>query len=135
MRFNQFIGGEWDASNDISMIINQSNTADIIGEFAGGSVEEVDIAVAAARAAQPAWAVANDTGFGFSSGICATSLAPAIHFRKHSKAGMIMVNLPIAGVDHHVPFGGRKGSSYRPREQGSYACEFYTSVKTSYISS
>ena len=68
MRFNQFIGGEWATSNDISANTNQSNTADIIGEFARGSVEEVDIAVAAARAAQPVWAVANDTEFGLSSG-------------------------------------------------------------------
>jgi alpha-ketoglutaric semialdehyde dehydrogenase len=43
-----------------------------------------------------------------------------------------MVNLPTAGVDYHVPFGGRKGSSYGPREQGRYAVEFYTTVKTAY---
>ncbi len=47
-------------------------------------------------------------------------------------AGMVMVNLPTAGVDYHVPFGGRKGSSYGPREQGRYAQEFYTTVKTAY---
>jgi acyl-CoA reductase-like NAD-dependent aldehyde dehydrogenase len=45
---------------------------------------------------------------------------------------MVMVNLPTAGVDYHVPFGGRKGSSYGAREQGSYAREFYTTVKTAY---
>ena len=45
---------------------------------------------------------------------------------------MVMVNLPTAGVDYHVPFGGRKGSSYGPREQGRYAQEFYTTVKTAY---
>ena len=45
---------------------------------------------------------------------------------------MVMVNLPTAGVDYHVPFGGRKGSSYGPREQGRYAVEFYTTVKTAY---
>ena len=80
-----------------------------------------------------ALAVANDTEFGLSSGICTTSLKLASHFRRHAKAGMVMVNLPTAGVDYHVPFGGRKGSSYGPREQGSYAREFYTTVKTSYI--
>ena len=42
---------------------------------------------------------------------------------------MVMVNLPTAGVDYHVPFGGRKGSSYGPREQGRYAREFYTVVR------
>ena len=76
--------------------------------------------------------VANDTPFGLSAGICTTSLKHATHFRRNSQAGMVMVNLPTAGVDYHVPFGGRKGSSYGPREQGRYAAEFYTIVKTTY---
>lgn len=76
--------------------------------------------------------VANDTPFGLSSGICTTSLKYASHFKRHAEAGMVMVNLPTAGVDYHVPFGGRKGSSYGPREQGQYAAEFFTTVKTSY---
>ena len=80
-----------------------------------------------------ALATANDTEFGLSSGICTTSLKHASHYRRHAQSGMVMVNLPTAGVDYHVPFGGRKGSSYGPREQGSYAREFYTAVKTSYI--
>jgi len=82
---------------------------------------------------EEALAVANDTQFGLSSGICTTSLKYADHFKRHAQAGMVMVNLPTAGVDYHVPFGGRKGSSYGTREQGSYAVEFYTTVKTSYI--
>jgi aldehyde dehydrogenase (NAD+) len=81
---------------------------------------------------EEALAVANDTPFGLSSGICTTSLKYASDFRRNSEAGMVMVNLPTAGVDYHVPFGGRKGSSYGPREQGRYAAEFYTSVKTAY---
>jgi aldehyde dehydrogenase (NAD+) len=79
-----------------------------------------------------ALALANDTEFGLSAGICTTSLKHATHFKRNSEAGMVMVNLPTAGVDYHVPFGGRKGSSYGPREQGSYAREFYTTVKTAY---
>ncbi|WP_163576824.1 aldehyde dehydrogenase family protein [Halomonas faecis] len=79
-----------------------------------------------------ALALANDTVYGLSSGICTQSLARATHFKRHSSAGMVMVNLPTAGVDYHVPFGGRKGSSHGPREQGSYAREFFTNVKTSY---
>ncbi len=77
--------------------------------------------------------LANDTDFGLSSGICTTSLKYANHFQRNSEAGMVMINLPTAGVDYHVPFGGRKGSSYGPREQGRYAAEFYTTVKTAYI--
>jgi aldehyde dehydrogenase (NAD+) len=79
-----------------------------------------------------ALAAANDTEFGLSAGICTTSLKYATHFKRNVEAGMVMVNLPTAGVDYHVPFGGRKGSSYGPREQGRYAVEFYTTVKTSY---
>ena len=75
---------------------------------------------------------ANDTTFGLSGGICTTSLKYASDYRKNSQSGMVMVNLPTAGVDYHVPFGGRKGSSYGSREQGRYAAEFYTTVKTSY---
>jgi len=76
--------------------------------------------------------VANDTDFGLSSGICTTSLKYASHFKRYSKAGMVMVNLPTAGVDYHVPFGGRRASSFGPREQGQAAVEFYTTVKTAY---
>ena len=76
--------------------------------------------------------VANDTPFGLSSGICTTSLKYASHFKRNAEAGMVMVNLPTAGVDYHVPFGGSKGSSYGPREQGKYAAEFFTTVKTAY---
>ncbi|MEP6943627.1 MAG: aldehyde dehydrogenase family protein [Betaproteobacteria bacterium] len=79
-----------------------------------------------------ALATANDTDFGLSAGIVTTSLKHASHFKRASQAGMVMVNLPTAGVDFHVPFGGRKGSSYGPREQGSYAKEFFTVVKTAY---
>lgn len=76
--------------------------------------------------------VANDTEFGLSAGICTTSLKYASDFKRKSQAGMVMVNLPTAGVDYHVPFGGRKASSFGPREQGSYAKEFFTIVKTAY---
>jgi alpha-ketoglutaric semialdehyde dehydrogenase len=79
-----------------------------------------------------ALAVANDTPFGLSSGIYTSSLKYAVDFRKKSQAGMVMVNLPTAGVDYHVPFGGRKGSSMGAREQGRFAAEFYTAVKTTY---
>ncbi|MFK0162274.1 aldehyde dehydrogenase family protein [Rhizobium sp. NPDC090279] len=81
---------------------------------------------------EEALAVANDTPFGLSSGIATTSLKHATHFKRNAEAGMVMVNLPTAGVDFHVPFGGRKGSSFGPREQGKYAAEFFTTVKTAY---
>lgn len=79
-----------------------------------------------------ALAIANDSDFGLSAGICTSSLKHARTFRHRAKAGMVMVNLPTAGVDFHVPFGGTKGSSYGSREQGRHAVEFYTTVKTAY---
>jgi aldehyde dehydrogenase (NAD+) len=81
---------------------------------------------------EEALATANDTEFGLSAGIVTTSLKYASHFKRNAEAGMVMVNVPTAGVDFHVPFGGRKGSSYGPREQGKYAAEFFTIVKTAY---
>ena len=82
---------------------------------------------------EQALALANDTPFGLCAGICTSSLQRAMHFKRHAKVGMTMVNLPTAGVDYHVPFGGRKASSYGPREQGRHAAEFYTTVKTGYV--
>ena len=82
-----------------------------------------------------ALAIANDTPFGLSAGLCTTSLKHATHFKRHIQSGMAMVNVPTAGVDYHVPFGGTKGSSYGPREQSRYAAEFYTTIKTAYTSS
>jgi alpha-ketoglutaric semialdehyde dehydrogenase len=90
------------------------------------------VSVLRARDYDHALVLANDTPFGLASGIATTSLKHATHYKRHAQAGMVMVNLPTAGVDFHVPFGGRKGSSYGPREQGRYAAEFYTTVKTAY---
>lgn len=81
-----------------------------------------------------ALAIVNDTRFGLTSGIVTRDLARATHFRRHARTGVVTVNLPTAGTDYHVPFGGRGDSSYGPREQGKAAAEFYTIVKTAYIS-
>lgn len=88
-----------------------------------------------ARDYEEALEIANASEFGLSAGIATSSLKFATHFKRHSQAGMVMVNSPTAGVDYHVPFGGRKASSYGPREQGSYAREFFTVVKTAYTAS
>lgn len=82
---------------------------------------------------EEALSVCNDVEVGLCAGICTQSLKHAAHFKRHADVGMVMVNLPTAGVDYHVPFGGRKKSSFGPREQGRYAAEFFTTVKTSYV--
>ena len=92
-------------------------------------------AVIRVRSYEEALATANATPFGLSAGIVTTSLKHASHFKRNSESGLVMVNLPTAGLDYHVPFGGRKKSSYGPREQGAYAKEFYTIVKTAYVAS
>jgi acyl-CoA reductase-like NAD-dependent aldehyde dehydrogenase len=84
---------------------------------------------------EEAIATVNDTRFGLTAGIVTRDLARATHFRRNARTGCVMVNLPTAGTDYHVPFGGRGESSYGPREQGQYAKEFYTTVKTAYIAS
>lgn len=91
------------------------------------------VSVLRAKNYEHALELSNDTPFGLAAGIATQSLKYATHFKRHAQAGMVMVNLPTAGVDYHVPFGGRKGSSYGPREQGQYAAEFFTTVKTAYI--
>nr|WP_255581650.1 aldehyde dehydrogenase family protein [Cupriavidus sp. AU9028] len=111
-----------------ALFVDCDNTMRIAREEIFGPVA----AVIAARDYDEALALANDTEFGLSAGICTTSLKLATHFKRHAQAGMVMVNAPTAGVDFHVPFGGRKGSSYGPREQGRHAQEFYTTVKTAY---
>lgn len=81
---------------------------------------------------EEALAAANCSTMNLSAGIVTADLAEASHFKHHSKAGMVMVNLPTAGVDFHVPFGGRGQSSHGPREQGTAAVEFFTTSKTAY---
>jgi aldehyde dehydrogenase (NAD+) len=80
-----------------------------------------------------ALAVANAGEYGLSAGICTTNLHAAHHFVRNVRAGVTMTNLPTAGIDYHVPFGGTRKSSYGPREQGTAAVEFYTVLKTSYV--
>lgn len=100
------------------------NREEVFGPFA---------AVIRARDYEEALAIANDTEFGLSAGICTTSHRHASHFRQNVKSGLAMINLPTAGLDYHVPFGGTKGSSYGQREQGTYAVDFYTNTKTAYV--
>ncbi len=64
-------------------------------------------------------ATVNDTRFGLTGGIITQSLRSSALFKQQAQTGCVMVNLPTAGTDYHVPFGGRKQSSFGPREQAS----------------
>ena len=112
-----------------ALFVDASNEMRISREEIFGPVA----AMIPAKSYEHALEIANDTEFGLCSGICTTSLKYANHFKRNTESGMVMVNLPTAGVDYHAPFGGRKGSSLGAREQGRYAAEFYTTVKTAYI--
>lgn len=108
-----------DTRNDMRI-----NREEVFGPFA---------TVIRAKNYDEALALANDTAYGLSAGICTQSHKYATHFRLNVKSGLAMINLPTAGLDYHVPFGGTKGSSFGPREQGSYAVDFYTLSKTAYV--
>jgi acyl-CoA reductase-like NAD-dependent aldehyde dehydrogenase len=77
--------------------------------------------------------IANGIRFGLSAGICTRSLTSAYEFINRIEAGLVMVNLPSAGVEYHVPFGGSKASSMGMREQGAVAVDFYTEIQTAYL--
>ena len=112
-----------------ALILNTENHWRINREEVFGPV----VSVIRVRDYEQALAVANDTDYGLSSGICTNSLAASSHFRRHSRAGVVAVNLTTTGSEYHVAFGGRKASSYGSREQGRYAMDFYTAIKTSYV--
>ena len=112
-----------------ALLVNTKNDMRVNREEIFGPIASV-VKVADA---DEALTVANDTEFGLSAGVCTTSLKQAARFRDRLQAGLVMVNLPTAGVDFHVPFGGTKGSSMGSREQGRYAVEFFTQVKTAYV--
>lgn len=75
----------------------------------------------------------NDTKYGLSGGIITNNLHYAMRFKHDAKIGNVMINLPTAGMDNHVPFGGRKDSSYGTREKSYAASDFFTTTKTAYI--
>jgi acyl-CoA reductase-like NAD-dependent aldehyde dehydrogenase len=112
-----------------ALFVDADNTMRICQEEIFGPVA----ALIPARDAEEALFLANQTPFGLSAGVCTTSLRRATQFQRQLRAGMVMVNTPTAGVDYHVPFGGTRASSFGSREQGTYARDFFTQVKTSYV--
>lgn len=83
---------------------------------------------------EEAIAVANDIPFGLSAGIMTNTLSHVLNFRKKTRSGMAMINLPTVGTDYHVPFGGAAASGFGPKELGVAAREFFTATRTIYTS-
>jgi alpha-ketoglutaric semialdehyde dehydrogenase len=91
------------------------------------------LAVMRARDFDDAMRIANATPFGLSSSIQTGSLSRAFEYIYRAEAGLLTVNLPSAGVEYQLPFGGTKESSFGPKEQGPAAMEFYSDYKTVYL--
>jgi aldehyde dehydrogenase (NAD+) len=77
--------------------------------------------------------LANDVRFGLSASIISKDLTRVHQFINQIEAGLITVNLPTAGVEYQLPFGGTKESSFGMREQGPQALDFYTETRTVYL--
>jgi len=80
-----------------------------------------------------AMAIANSSEFGLSASLQTTNLSRMFEYVYGIEAGLVTVNLPSAGVEYQLPFGGTKDSSFGPKEQGPAAIEFYSDYKTVYI--
>jgi aldehyde dehydrogenase (NAD+) len=77
--------------------------------------------------------MANAVAFGLSASVQTRDLSRAFEFINRIDAGLVTVNLPSAGVEYQLPFGGTKDSSFGPKEQGPHALDFYTDWKTVYL--
>jgi aldehyde dehydrogenase (NAD+) len=91
------------------------------------------LAIMRAKDFEDAMRIANNIPFGLSSSIQTTNLSRAFEFIYRAEAGLLTVNLPSAGVEYQLPFGGTKDSSFGPKEQGPAAMEFYSDYKTVYL--
>jgi alpha-ketoglutaric semialdehyde dehydrogenase len=91
------------------------------------------LAVMRAKNFDDAMRIANNTPFGLSSSIQTTNLSRVFEYVNRAEAGLLTVNLPSAGVEYQLPFGGTKDSSFGPKEQGPAAMEFYSDYKTVYL--
>jgi acyl-CoA reductase-like NAD-dependent aldehyde dehydrogenase len=115
-----------------------SSPAVLTGVEAGMRVAQEEIfgpvlAVQTAENLDHAIELANGVRYGLSAGVCTTSLKSAYEFVNRIEVGLAMVNLPSAGVEYHVPFGGSKDSSHGMREQGPVAVDFYSEIQTAYF--
>ncbi len=91
------------------------------------------LAVMRARDFDDAMRIANCVPFGLSASIQTTNVSRVFEYVYRMEAGLLTVNLPSAGVEYQLPFGGTKDSSFGPKEQGPAALEFYTDYKTVYL--
>ncbi len=91
------------------------------------------LAVMRAKDFEDALRIANNIPYGLSASVQTTNITKVFDFVYKAEAGLLTVNLPSAGVEYQLPFGGTKDSSFGPKEQGPAAVEFYSDYKTVYL--
>jgi aldehyde dehydrogenase (NAD+) len=112
-----------------TVFANVSNDATIAQEEIFGPV----LAIVRAKDFTEAMTLANATPLGLSASVQTTNVSRVFDFVNQMEAGLLTVNLPSAGVEYQLPFGGTKDSSFGPKEQGPAALEFYSDYKTVYL--
>jgi aldehyde dehydrogenase (NAD+) len=128
---HRLTGGEYDKGYFIAPTIFKDVTEKmtIAQEEIFGPV----LAVMRAKDFEDAMRIANNIPFGLSASIQTTNVSRVFDFVHKAEAGLLTVNLPSAGVEYQLPFGGTKESSFGPKEQGPAAFEFYSDYKTIYL--
>lgn len=84
--------------------------------------------------ADAAFEAANAVEFGLAASVYTRDVQTIFHFVDRVDVGMAHVNQPTLGGEVHLPFGGAKASAMGPHEQGRDAVDFFTKVKTVYVS-
>jgi acyl-CoA reductase-like NAD-dependent aldehyde dehydrogenase len=128
---NRLTGGAYDKGYFVEPTIFANVTEDmtIAKEEIFGPV----LAVMRAKNFDDAMRIANNIPFGLSASIQTTNVSRVFEYIYRMEAGLLTVNLPSAGVEYQLPFGGTKDSSFGPKEQGPVAMEFYSDYKTIYL--
>ena len=108
------------------------------GVTAGMRIDQEEVfgpvlALVVAKDFEEAMELANQVRFGLSASIVTRDITRVHQFVNRIEAGLITVNLPTAGVEYQLPFGGTKESRFGMREQGPQALDFYTETRTVYL--
>jgi aldehyde dehydrogenase (NAD+) len=128
---NRLTGGEYDKGYFVEPTIFGDVTENM--RIAQEEIFGPVLAVMRAKDFDDAMRIANNIPFGLSASIQTTNLSRTFEYIYKMEAGLLTVNLPSAGVEYQLPFGGTKDSSFGPKEQGPAAMEFYSDYKTVYM--
>ncbi|WP_321473765.1 aldehyde dehydrogenase family protein [uncultured Paludibaculum sp.] len=128
---HRLTGGDYDKGYFVEPTVFAGITEEMV--IAREEIFGPVMAILKARDFQHAMQLANGSDFGLSASLQTTNLSRMFEYIYGIEAGLVTVNLPSAGVEYQLPFGGSKDSSFGPKEQGPAALEFYSDHKTVYI--